>query len=31
VDAETMDDGIKKKSKRKRKMKRKGMDFDPQL
>ncbi len=26
VDAETMDDGIKKKSKRKRKMKRKGMD-----
>jgi TonB family protein len=31
IDAETMDDGIKKKSKRKRKMKRKGMDFDPQL
>ena len=31
VDAENMDDGIQKKSKRKRKMKRKGMDFNPKM
>lgn len=30
IDAETMDNGIEKKSKRKRKLKAKGMDFKPQ-